>query len=143
MKKEIPPLDRLNLNPTAYRHEDFTYQFNDLMHREKLQGKEFKSMHVDDQNTVFVLTDLEEGDKELKVRFDKVDTYKMETICNVLYNELGPDDLGEEKFSADDIDMLEGQKDYMLRSWHILPFSLKLTVIDRDSLYITVQTRFN
>lgn len=140
---DIPQLDKLNINPMKYRHEDFTHLFYDLTHLEKLEGNQFKSHSVFDNETIFTLKDLEDNNKQLTIRFDNIDSYFMERTCNTLFNVLGPDDLMDEVFSKDDLKIIQNEKDgYNIRSWHKDNFSVHLTVINKSILYIKTETRF-
>lgn len=138
----LPELDRLNLNPLNYRHEDFRNHFNDLTHLEILQGKKFKSDFVLDKDTYFELKDIDETNKQLRIRFANTSSYFIERTCNALYKELGPDDLQEELFNEEDYIVLQNnKKGYNLRSWHKDDYSVHLTCLGWETVYIVVETR--
>lgn len=137
----IPQLDRLNLNPFKYRHEDFKYSFKDLTHLEHLQGSKFKSEYYLDQNTKFELKDIDEVNKELKIYFSNTDSLFVERTCNTLFKELSTDDLEDDEFTELDYKIIRDTPEgYNLRSWHKDLFSLHLNCIGFENVYISVKT---
>lgn len=140
---DIPELDKLNLNPFKYRHEDFTYNFSDLTHLEKLKGSNYKSEHFIDENTSFELQEIDEGlNKELRIVFRNTDSYFIERTCNTLFEALGSDDLADEEFTDMDYTILrDNPKGYNLRSWHKDLFSVHLTCIGWENTFLKIQTR--
>lgn len=140
---DIPLLDQINLNPFKYRHDEFTSNFIDLTHMEKLKGTQYKSYHMDD-NVFYILEDIDEVNKKLTIRFKDVDSYFIERTCNSLFNHFGIDDLMEEEFTHFDLSMIENNKEGVgLRSWHKDGFGLHLSIVDKNVAFIVVETRLD